>query len=88
MTGLIDAILDFFRNLLGAPDVRRGEEKREAFYGDRYPNWKRQARPAGVPSLEEIPNGYDAPGAAISNEEPSNFRGTVMSGIKRSWTAK
>lgn len=85
---MIDWILNGLRQLFGAPDVRIGDDKREAFYGGFYPTWQKQSRPTRSQSLDEVPNGYELPGTLPASDQPANFRGTVLSGTKRSWTPK
>lgn len=91
LSELIDSVLGAFRSLLGAPNVRDGEAKVREFYEGYFPSWDKATRPlANRPSLETIPNGYDDPnGPAVSDATvPSNYRGSMISGTKRTWTAK
>jgi hypothetical protein len=83
-----DGLFKFVGGLFGGVNVPDGEEMVDGMYHSTPPSWEQAKIRTRLPSLKEVANGYDAGVPAPPADAPANFRGNVLSGTKRTWTAR
>lgn len=85
--GFFDKLIEFVNGFVGAPNVRDGEKSVQQFYDGTLPAWNRSERKSAT-QLLQVTNGLDVKGTPVTTStDPANFRGSVLSGTKKGWSA-